>query len=542
MISSRGTSRIVLLFAALALGLGLLANAQEAPDVIASGAIPYLITYGDTVTFWADVALPQSTDSVVAVWIVYYSIPLMALEEVGTTGTLTRWEGDWTLPDLPGVVFPGDYLLCAVAVSAAGAISEPEPFILSITDHDPRVPVLLSPRDGSAFYRGMPIIFEWSSVPEATGYNFEIVFPGAETVSVSLPFFFTSLVVQPQLAAMLPDGDYRWRVRAVFGDDPGDWAEYSMFSKNSQQGPPIECEGLVTYVDTNEGMLQVESAVWSQDGTDPKDGTTDPGYWGCWTVRVTDDTLITKEDEEITLADVMIGDYVFVEGWLEEDNAGVSRCPLVKADRIEVTDSSWPEYVSGSVDQIIPEERAFWVSEMIYGGNGAEQPPSYRVLVQLTDGAVLTRMGGTITFEDIQIGDLAVATGNWVRSGAAEGEYFLAESVDFSYGGSDWVSATGTIGRIDYYEGNIFVLSGTYSSGQNTATQDNIVVSVTRSTLISRNDQGASFGDLVIGDYAYVEGTLTKSDIKPQPAGGTSGEAMIKASLVNAYSAESARP
>ncbi|MBN2207764.1 MAG: hypothetical protein JW759_00480 [Candidatus Coatesbacteria bacterium] len=541
MTKGKRANRVVLLFVALTLGLGLLANAQEAPDIIASGASPYLITYGDSVTFWANVALMESQVDV-AVWIFYDFFPLMALEEVDTTDTFTRWEGGWTLPNLAGVVPPGDYRLYAVAVSSAGGISEPRPFILSITDHDPRVPVLLSPRDGSAFYRGMPIMFEWSSVPEATGYNFEIVLPDDQTVGISLPFFFTSLVVQPHIAGMLPDGEYRWRVQATFGDGPGDWAEYSLFGKNSQQGPPIQCEGLVTYIDTNEGMLQVESAVWAEDGTDQPNGATEPGYWGCWTVRVTHDTSITKGGEEITLDDVMIGEYVFVEGWLEEDNpnAGVSRCPLVTADRIEVTGSPWPEYVSGSVRELIPDERAFWLSELVYDESGSTAP-SLRVLVRLTDGAVLTRMGLQIEFEDIQVGDLASATGHWQSS--EDGiQYFLADSVDFSYGGSDWVYAEGTIERINY-DNSTFVLSGTYSSGPNTGALDKIVVSIMRSTLITRNDRAVGFGDLAIGDRAYVEGTLMRSDIKPQSGGVTGGDAgvTIEASLVNAYSA-SARP
>ena len=533
MISSRGTGRIVLLFAALALGLGLLANAQEAPDVIASGATPYLITYGDSVTFWANVALPQSTDSVVAVWIVYYSLPLMVLEQVDTTDTFTRWEVDWTLPHLPGIVPPGDYTLCAVAVSAAGAISKPEPFTLSITDHDPRVPVLLSPADGSAFYRGMPIMFEWSSVPEATGYNFEIVFPDTQTVSVSLPFFFTSLAVEPQLAGMLPDGEYTWRVQATFGDGPGDWAEPSKFDKNSQQGPPIQCEGIVTFIDASEGTLEVESAVWYQGGTNQPDGTTDPGLPGCWTVRVTDNTVITKEGRTISFADIMIADYVSVEGWLEEDdpNAGVSQCPLVTADRIEVT-GSLPQSVSGSVDEIIPDERAFWLSEN-YLANGSTAP-TLRVLVRLTDGAVLTRMGVQIEFEAIQVGDLATATGNWEQ--ASDGSQdFLADSVDFSSGSVNYISAKGTIERISY-DKSVFVLSGTFSSGSNTPTQDKIAVSITPSTEIYLNDSVASFSDLVVGDSAYVEGTLAKGS---DPSVTTE---TIEASLVEAYSAATARP
>jgi len=520
MTERRRTNRIVLLLAALLLGLGLLANAQEVPDVIAGGATPYLVTYGDTVTFWAEVAVPQSTDSVISVWIVYEFFPLMALEEVDRTDTLTVWEGDWTVPNIPGILLPGHYVLSAVAVSAAGEISEPEPFILSITDHDPRVPELLSPPDRSAIFRGMPITFKWSSVPEATAYNFEIVFPDEEAVSVSLPFFFTSLTVEARLAAELPDGEYSWRVQATFSDGPGDWAAPFSFEKNSQHGPPIECEGFVTFVD--HGLLQVESDGWYEDETDP-------GLWECWLVRVTEDTLITKEGEEIPLADIIVGDYVLVEGW-EEDVQGTC-CPVVTAERIEVTDFSWPEFVSGSVDEIMPEQRAFWLSELIYD-------PLGRIFVHLTGDAELTRMGRPIEFEEIQVGDLAVAMGTWEET--QEGEYFLAESVDFSFGGGDWVSAEGTIERINHDESTV-ILSGTYSWGPNIVTQNRIVVSITRSTTIYRNDRPAGFGDLVVGDWALVDGTLMTSDNQSLPGGGNPG-GTIEASSVSAYSARPNKP
>ncbi len=523
MTARKKTNRITLLLAVLLFGLGLSANAQEVPDVIAGGATPYLVTYGDTVTFWAEVAVPQSTDSVIGVWIVYEFFPLMALEEVDRTDTLTVWEGDWTVPNIPGILLPGHYVLSAVAVSAAGEISEPEPFILSITDHDPRVPELLSPPDRSAIFRGMPITFKWSSVPEATGYNFEIVFPDEEAVSVSLPFFFTSLTVDPHLAAALPDGEYSWRVQTTFGDGPGDWAEPFTFDKNSQHGPPIECEGFVTFVDN--GLLQVESGVWYEDETVP-------GFWGCWLVRVTEDTLITKEDEEIPFADIIVGDYVLVEGW-EEDVQGTC-CPVVTAERIEVKDSPWPEFVSGSVDEIMPEQRAFWLSEMVYDA----EDPFGRVFVRLTEDAELTRMGRPIEFEEIQVGDLAVAMGTWEET--PEGEYFLAESVDFSFGGVDWVSAEGTIERINHDESTI-ILSGTYSLGPNIGTQNRIVVSITRSTSIYRNDRPAGFGDLVVGDWALVDGMLMTSDDQPLPGGGNSG-GTIEASLVSAYSARPNKP
>ncbi|HUT02797.1 MAG TPA: hypothetical protein VM163_02770 [bacterium] len=521
------SARTALLLLAMLLGLGLLASAQQAPQVLDCGVTPPLATYGDTVTFWANVASPE-TGGEVAVWIMYQFVLILELAETDTTESYTTLEGDWTVPNLPGIVLPGDYELFAVAISSSGQISVPAPFILSITDHDPRVPGLLSPPDGAAIYRGMPIPFEWGAVPEAMGYNFEIAFPGDATVSVVLPFFITSLVVNPELAAQLPDGEYRWRVQATFEDGDGDWADWFTFDKDSRHGPAMACQGAVTSVDVDEGVLRVESLVWGQD-------TDDPGFWGCWMVYVTDDTVIAKDGAAISLADVMLGNYVYVDGWASELGYE-ERCAGIVADRIEVTDSSTPSFVSGSVDEIIPEERSFWLSEMIYEA----ERPFERVLVRLTDEARLTRRGMSIEFEDVRVDDFAVASGSWHR--AVDGDdYFVAHSVDFSLGDTDWVYFEGAIDRINY-DNSTIVLSGTNSWGpMPLLLQGRVVVSVTRSTVISRNGLAASFNDLMVSDWALVEGRLMMRDQQPVPGNGELG-AQVEASSIDSYAAYSARP
>jgi len=442
-----GSARTALPVVAMLLGLALLAGAQQGLRVLDSGVTPSLATYGDTVTFWANVASPATDASVESVWIVYQFIPIMSLAETDTSEDYTTWQGDWTVPNLPGIVLPGDY---------------------------------------------------------------------------ALPFFVTSFVVNPELAAELPDGEYRWRVQAVFGDENGGWADWFTFSKDSRHGPPMDCQGFVTSVNVDDGLLRVESAVWRREA----DG---PGAWGCWMVHVTDDTVITKDGANISLADVAIGDYVYVEGWAANMGEGVPPCMDMVAGRIEVTDYSPPSFVSGSVAEIMPEERSFWLSEMTYDAKG----PLERVLVRLTDNANLTRKGMPISFEDVRVGDFAVASGTWQR--AVDGDdYFLASSVDFSFGNADWVYFEGTIERINHDDSTI-VLSGTHSWGPRVLLQGRIVVSITRSTVISRNGLPAGFNDLMVGDSAFVEGRLMMQDQRPIPHDNEL-DPKVEASSIDAYS------
>ena len=377
--------------------------------------------------------------------------------------------------------------------------------------------LLLKPEFGIVCTPGQLI-----SQPDATGYNFEIAFPSDATISIALPFFVTSFVVNPELAAELPDGEYRWRVQAVFGDENGGWADWFTFSKDSRHGPPMDCQGFVTSVNVDDGLLRVESAVWRREA----DG---PGAWGCWMVHVTDDTVITKDGANISLADVAIGDYVYVEGWAANMGEGVPPCMDMVAGRIEVTDYSPPSFVSGSVAEIMPEERSFWLSEMTYDAKG----PLERVLVRLTDNANLTRKGMPISFEDVRVGDFAVASGTWQR--AVDGDdYFLASSVDFSFGNADWVYFEGTIERINHDDSTI-VLSGTHSWGPRVLLQGRIVVSITRSTVISRNGLPAGFNDLMVGDSAFVEGRLMMQDQRPIPHDNEL-DPKVEASSIDAYS------
>ncbi len=335
-------------------------------------------------------------------------------------------------------------------------------------------------------------------------------------------------MVNPGLAAELADGEYRWRVQATFEYGDGDWADWFTFDKDSRHGPPVDCRGFVTSVDVDEGVLRVESAVWRKDANDP-------GFWGCWMVHVTDGTVITKDGANVRLADVVIGDYAYVEGWTANMGDETRPCSDIVADRIEVTDYSPPSFVSGSVDEIIPEERSFWLSEMTYEAGR----PFERVLVRLTDDAHLTRRGMPIRFEDVQVGDFAVASGSWHRA-VDRDEYFLADSVDFSLGDADWVYFEGAIDRINY-DNSTIVLSGTNSWGSRALLQGRIVVSVTRSTVISRNGLAASFEDLMVSDWAFVEGRLMMRDQQLAPDGGELG-AQVEATSIDSYAAYSARP
>ncbi|MBN1592743.1 MAG: hypothetical protein JW941_05790 [Candidatus Coatesbacteria bacterium] len=515
----RRTNQSIFLGAAMLFILATLAGAQGTPDVSAAGANPSLVTYGDDVTFWAEIAKTESV-TVSTVWIVYEFFPLLQLTEVDSTDTLTVWEGYWTVPNFPGLVPPADYLLSAIAVSEAGVYSEPEPFILSITDHDPTIPDLWSPADGTCIFRNMSIIFEWSSVPNAEGYNFEITFPDEEAVSFYLPFFITSMTVNPDLAASLMDGVFSWRVQAVFGDGPGAWSEPFTFEKQSEHGLPTEFEGVVTSIELENNTLFVEAGVWVQKGDNP-------WAWWFYEVKVTDETTIVKEGEGITLAEIVEGDHVFVQGWLEEDIFAGVIAPVVTAQHIEVVENTMPEYITGRIDEILPDERAFWLADL--GLNPGR--PMDRAFVRLTEDVVLTRLGQLIEFEQIQPGDIAVAYGSWQTEG--DFDYFLADTVDLSVDSIDRVLVEGSISQIDY-ENSLIYVSGTSYWAPSIVMQGKVIVSVTPETMITRNEEPAAIEDLMVGDWTIISGERAASDVTPPPSKGNPAD-MVIATTINAY-------
>ena len=122
-----------------------------------------------------------------------------------------------------------------------------------------------------------------------------------------------------------------------------------------------------------------------------------------------------------------------------------------------------------------------------------------------------------------------------IASGAIPYLVTFADSVDFSFGSVDWVFVEGTIDQINRDDSTI-ILSGTYSWGPNVVLQNRIVVSITRSTTITRNDRSVGLEDLIISDWALVSGTQMTSDIQPLPGSGEPG-GMIEASTVDASSA-----
>ena len=468
--------------------------AGEPPEVLDCGVVPYLATYGDVVTFWADVSDPDGFGDVVGVWVVYDVLPIAALAETDPQG---HYEADWTVPNLPGILVPGDYVLSVVAVDGEGNLSDLSPFVLSITDRDPRVPLLLNPPDGASIWRGMPVVFEWSDVPEATGYTFELTFPDQTIVSVDIPYYFTSIAIQPRILSALPNGQYFWRVRALFEGEPGQWADAFEFEKDTDHGPPVQIEGFVWSVDVQGRVLQVGGAVW-------QDGRESLPAGRRWIVHVTDETRITKDGEEIGLEQIEVGDYLNASGWLDE-GPQTEGCGEMTASEIEVTEYSPPEFVSGSIEELIPEERSFWLSMIL---RGSLHGPGL-TLVRLTDDAEITRMGVPIEFEELAVGDMVMAEGSWREFEG--GKYFLARYVEAYFGGVDWAFVEGRIEQIDK-DSSTLILAGTSSWGPSIVVSERMVVGVTRSTKIVCNGRPAGFLDLKVGDWAVAEGKIQVSD------------------------------
>ena len=197
------------------------------------------------------------------------------------------------------------------------------------------------------------------------------------------------------------------------------------------------------------------------------------------------------------------------------------RCPLVTAERIEVTEFTQPEYITGIVDALMPDERALGIDEVFLDGNG---PPGH-TLVRLTENATITRMGMPMEFDEIRIGDHIDAYG--VRHGSEDGEYFLAEWIDVRPDDQQSVNVEGTIERMDY-DHSTFFISSKAPLEPSLPADVAATVQVSRSTEILHDDQPARFEDLQVGDYAYVEGEMLMT------GDGLGG--VIEAITVSAYS------
>jgi len=107
----------------------------------------------------------------------------------------------------------------------APAEPAPTPFLPQPNRPAPGPTKLTGPADSDSFPKAYGPTFEWLTVPNADGYEWELEeeIPGGWRASRNEKLIGTKF--RP---ARMEAGRYRWRVRALNGDVPGSWAEYRL--------------------------------------------------------------------------------------------------------------------------------------------------------------------------------------------------------------------------------------------------------------------------------------------------------------------------
>jgi hypothetical protein len=84
---------------------------------------------------------------------------------------------------------------------------------------------LIGPVDSESYPRAYGANFEWRTVPNADGYEWELQ---QETGGAWRQARTEKLIGTKFRPARLEIGRYRWRVRALNGDTPGAWSDFRL--------------------------------------------------------------------------------------------------------------------------------------------------------------------------------------------------------------------------------------------------------------------------------------------------------------------------
>ena len=392
----------------LALFLAATGSAQdnEPPVVEAAWADPDLATYGDTITFSACVSDADGT--IASVWVLYQAMPLWEMTQSAEPGLYTY---SWTVPDA-GFIPPGEYQLDVIAVDDQGGFSDRFPVWFIITDRDPRIPRLISPRNRAWVGCDRPLIFSWSVVPHAIGYGMEITMPDGDVISTGTAGLFNILGIMPKILHAMPDGEYYWKVRAIFDSGEGEWSEEWMFTKDCEHGPHFTINGVVRRIDPEARtfILELTNANREDNGVP----NPDPNDRRMVRVQVTDDTEIYDEDgNAIGFDDLELGHIVSVFGYFDRpvDETGDNTWDAVFiAERINVRGHvSDYETIRGVITEISYERRAFVLVSP--GDEPGAEPQSTPVYVP--EDARISKDGRPARFEDLRNRDRAACTGEY---------------------------------------------------------------------------------------------------------------------------------
>ena len=496
---SRRVGLSACLMLALSLVFGGLALAQEnqAPVVESAWVEPDLATFGDTVTFYATVSDPDGLQDIGSVWVAYGMMPLWQMNEVDQGS----YACSWTVPETGFVPPVGKYSFDVVAVDQSGALSERFAVELEITDRDPRIPQLLWPKDGSYVGCRRPLLFGWSVVPFAVGYRLEITGPDGDVIGTELEGHFNVSGILPKVLRRLPDGEFHWKVRALFAGGQGGWSDEWTFTKDCVHGPHLTINGVITRIDSDKKVFLL--AVKGKGERPGIDGETGRRFVP---VQVTDETEIYKDDEQISFDDLEVGDVVSVFGYFqrgEEDQA--ARKGLFVAEKIFVR-GHMPEWerLYGQIRQISYERRTFLL--FVPDQTAPEGGP---VLVKVADDAKITRGDEDIRFEDLKEGDLALCVGQYRQGSDGQRVVFWAVRVAVRQGQIDFIKADGTITEI-YSDRQAFQLEIPKFQDPETGEFLRVLVVVSERTKLYRGENPIFFDDLKVGDEAHVEGKFDR--------------------------------
>jgi hypothetical protein len=452
------------------------AFAASGPQIISSGVDPVTVQPGERFTLYAEVMDAEGFSDILAVALFFDDTYLLTLPESDIPG---RYQTSFVMPEN---VDAGLFTMNVLVADKDLNISDPYHFSFAIAGDDTENSVtLIDPEDGAQFDCGTDITFSWEPYSDDfAAYAFAFYLPNGAEIIVPLSDTITEVTVPGEAWRALRPGDYFWKV-GVFperGEAPEAWSELRMFTVNCDK--PSRIFGMIIEIDPetqsfvlqgkwrdqqNQTVVLVtdDTVIQTPDGeflsfddlqlqdfalclghfsddiftaskimikAPPNPGiafngvvndidhdeyvliveTRRPGFDDI-VVQVTEDTVIKGRYGAMSFEDIEIGNRILVKGEWNDD--------LFYADKIFVRPDAPPPpppppIVAGMIHEIDSENLVLYIGRPNHGETTA---------VQITDDTELLGREGPITFDEISIGMMAKAWGDW------NGEIFVADKV-----------------------------------------------------------------------------------------------------------------
>ncbi|MBN1356989.1 hypothetical protein JXA40_12075 [bacterium] len=524
--------------------------AASTPRIISCGIDPVTITPGGDFTIYADVADPDGLKDIREVGIVYGNDLILDLPAGSIPG---RYEVSFTLPGDAG---PGRYTLAMQALDLNGSESDIQFFSFAISDPGESSQVqLTAPEDGTDVECNGQTTFAWQA-PEGVEFQafaFGLYLPDGQELVIPLPAFMTEFTVPGALWRLLPDGTYFWNVGMIpeMGSEPIGWSEMWSFNVDCNQPWPTEVFGRIIEIDLEAQTLVLssrwhhgpdlitvqvteETIIYNQMGEvipfdqvnigdfafcngefvqelfmateifiegDPQppqdhvcgivteidaqariiylnpelDGDLIP-------VQVTEDTLIMGRFGPMTFEEIQLEMLARAIGEWQET--------VFVATELYLRDGQQPpppgDQVGGIIENIDYQAMMLYLNPDAAGGD--------LIPVQVTEDTVIMHHGEPFAFEDIQIGMMALAMGEW------QAEVFLAAHLCVSESPPPPPPPPGHV------EGMITDIDAAAQILYIGCQQQSIPVQVTPATILIGEQGPIEFGDIQIGMHAMAHG------------------------------------